>query len=120
MDLDADGLIAVLPQSSHYPPSAQEKLESHNFLKLVIQLFNASYEEIDMSLVIRNTLNKIGRTAISSRCIPLLLLTMMMMCSLPAYAEYTYQVVNPPGADLMFFEGPDGLHVEMTEPIPSL
>lgn len=22
---------------------------------------------------------------------------------------------NPPGADLMFFEGPDGLHVEMTE-----
>lgn len=23
---------------------------------------------------------------------------------------------NPPGADLMFFEGPDGLHVEMTEP----
>ena len=25
---------------------------------------------------------------------------------------------NPPGADLMFFEGPDGLHVEMTEPAP--
>jgi predicted enzyme related to lactoylglutathione lyase len=25
---------------------------------------------------------------------------------------------NPPGADLMFFEGPDGLHVEMTEPTP--
>jgi catechol 2,3-dioxygenase-like lactoylglutathione lyase family enzyme len=25
---------------------------------------------------------------------------------------------NPPGADLMFFEGPDGLHVEMTEPPP--
>ena len=24
---------------------------------------------------------------------------------------------NPPGADLMFFEGPDGLHVEMTEPV---
>ena len=24
---------------------------------------------------------------------------------------------NPPGADLMFFEGPDGLHVEMTEPL---
>ncbi len=25
---------------------------------------------------------------------------------------------NPPGADLMFFEGPGGLHVEMTEPAP--
>ena len=25
---------------------------------------------------------------------------------------------NPPGSDLMFFEGPDGLHVEMTEPAP--
>ncbi|HEX9878449.1 MAG TPA: VOC family protein [Gammaproteobacteria bacterium] len=25
---------------------------------------------------------------------------------------------NPPGADLMFLEGPDGLHVEMTEPAP--
>ncbi len=24
---------------------------------------------------------------------------------------------NPPGADLLFFEGPDGLHVEMTEPL---
>ena len=23
---------------------------------------------------------------------------------------------NPPGANLMFFEGPDGLHVEVTEP----
>ena len=25
---------------------------------------------------------------------------------------------NPPGADLMFLEGPEGLHVEMTEPAP--
>ena len=25
---------------------------------------------------------------------------------------------NPPRADLMFFEGPEGLHVEMTEPAP--
>jgi len=25
---------------------------------------------------------------------------------------------NPPGADLMFLEGPGGLHVEMTEPAP--
>ncbi len=25
---------------------------------------------------------------------------------------------NPPGADLMFLEGPDGLHIEMTEPLP--
>ncbi len=25
---------------------------------------------------------------------------------------------NPPGADLMFIKGPDGLHVEMTEPLP--
>ena len=24
---------------------------------------------------------------------------------------------NPPGADLMFLEGPDGLHIEMTEPL---
>ncbi len=24
---------------------------------------------------------------------------------------------NPPGADLMFLEGPDGLHIEMTEPV---
>jgi len=23
---------------------------------------------------------------------------------------------NPPGGDLLFFEGPDGLHVEMTQP----
>lgn len=26
---------------------------------------------------------------------------------------------NPPGADLMFLEGPEGLHIEMTEPAPS-
>ncbi|HEY5622156.1 MAG TPA: VOC family protein [Gammaproteobacteria bacterium] len=25
---------------------------------------------------------------------------------------------NPPGADLMFLEGPEGLHIEMTEPAP--
>jgi predicted enzyme related to lactoylglutathione lyase len=25
---------------------------------------------------------------------------------------------NPPGADLMFLEGPDGVHMEMTEPAP--
>jgi len=25
---------------------------------------------------------------------------------------------NPPGADLMFIEGPDGLHIELTEPRP--
>jgi catechol 2,3-dioxygenase-like lactoylglutathione lyase family enzyme len=25
---------------------------------------------------------------------------------------------NPPGADLMFLEGPDGIHIEMTEPPP--
>ena len=25
---------------------------------------------------------------------------------------------NPPGADLMFLEGPDGVHIEMTEPAP--
>jgi len=25
---------------------------------------------------------------------------------------------NPPGADLLFFEGPGGLHIEMTEPLP--
>ena len=24
---------------------------------------------------------------------------------------------NPPGADLMFIEGPDGIHIEMTEPL---
>ena len=97
--MDADGLIAVLPQSFHYPPSAQEKLESHNFLKLVIKLFNASYEEIDMSLFIRNTLNKIGRTATAFRGIPLLLLPVMLVCSLPAHAEYTYQLVIPHGAE---------------------
>ena len=44
-------------------------------------------------------LRKIGIKAIAFRCAPLLLLSVMMMCSLPAYAEYTYQVINPPGAE---------------------
>ncbi|HSG64428.1 MAG TPA: hypothetical protein VLD39_05485, partial [Gammaproteobacteria bacterium] len=48
----------------------------------------------------------------------------------PSLAEFRAKLVasgyepylerpNPPGADLLFFEGPDGMHVEMTEPVPS-
>lgn len=37
---------------------------------------------------------------------------------LSGYAPYLERA-NPPGADLMFFEGFDGLHVEMTEPAPA-
>jgi catechol 2,3-dioxygenase-like lactoylglutathione lyase family enzyme len=33
------------------------------------------------------------------------------------YAPYLERP-NPPGADLLFLEGPDGLHIEMTEPAP--
>jgi hypothetical protein len=51
-----------------------------------------------MSKFIKNTLNKIGRTAMAVHCLPLLLLFMMMICSLPAHAEYSFQVVIPPGA----------------------
>lgn len=57
-----------------------------------------------MSKFIANTFNKIGRTAIVFRCIPLLLLY-MMMCSLPAYAEYSYQVVSFPGVVSTYFNG---------------
>lgn len=58
-----------------------------------------------MSKFIKNTLSEIGRTAIAFRCIHLLLLSMMMICSLPAHAEYSYQVVSFPGAVSTYFNG---------------
>ena len=48
---------------------------------------------------IKNTTNEIGRKAIASRCLRLLLLSLMLMGSLPAHAEYTFQVIIPPEAD---------------------
>ena len=44
------------------------------------------------------TFVQIFTAAISSRCIPLLLLPMLMICSIPTYAQYSFQVVLPPGA----------------------
>jgi hypothetical protein len=65
-------------------------------LKIVIQHFNANHEERDMSELVKNTLNKIGRTVIAFRCLPLLLLPLIVIFSLPAQAGgYTYETVDP-------------------------
>lgn len=53
-----------------------------------------------MSKFVENSLNNIGRTATAFRCLPLLLLSTMMICSLPAHAQYSYQFVRPPEAEL--------------------
>ena len=74
MDLDADGLIAVLPQSFQYPPSAQEKLESHYSLKAGKQPFDTSEKVCEMIRFISITLDGIGRNTSAFRGIPLLLL----------------------------------------------
>ena len=48
---------------------------------------------------IKNVLNKFGKPSITLRCTSLLLLPVMLVCSLPAHAEYSYQLVIPPGAE---------------------
>jgi hypothetical protein len=51
-----------------------------------------------MSKFIKNTLSNFGGTATAFQCLPLLLLPVMMIFSLPAHAEYSYQLLAPPGA----------------------
>ena len=97
--MDADELIAALPQCFQYPLSAQEKLESHYSVKADKQPFDTSEEIGKMSRFIRTTLDRIGRNTSAFCGIPLLLLPVMLICSLPAHADYSFQLVNPPGAD---------------------
>ena len=51
-----------------------------------------------MSKVLENASNKNERKTMAFRCLHVLL-PCVMMCSMPAYAEYSFQVVIPPGAD---------------------
>jgi len=51
-----------------------------------------------MSEFTNKPIDKIGRTSIAFRCIPPLLLTMLMLCALPAHAQYSFQKVSFPGA----------------------
>ena len=48
---------------------------------------------------LKTYLNKFGKRSIALRCTSLLLLPVMLVCSLPAHAEYSFQLVIPPGAD---------------------
>ena len=48
---------------------------------------------------IKNALNEFGKPSITLRCTSLLLLPVMLVCSLPAHAEYSFQLVIPPGAE---------------------
>jgi hypothetical protein len=52
-----------------------------------------------MSKFIKNTLSNTGGIATAFRSLPLLLLPVMMICSLPAYADYSFQLIIPPGAE---------------------
>jgi hypothetical protein len=51
-----------------------------------------------VSKFIKNTLSNFGGTATAFQSLPLLLLPLMMIFSLPAHAEYSYQLLAPPGA----------------------